>query len=99
MKNLLCALFNCHAGTGWRVCIHCQMKRVKRIKQLRHRNRAAMLGNGEVLVTTGDDDHGNRVGIPEVYNPVTDTWRQLTSSNRTQQLYAFMYQLPNGKVY
>ncbi|MEQ1758821.1 MAG: carboxypeptidase regulatory-like domain-containing protein [Vicinamibacterales bacterium] len=60
---------------------------------------AAMLGNGEVLVTTGDDDHGNRVGIPEVYNPVTDTWRQLTSANRTQQLYAFMYQLPNGKVY
>ncbi len=60
---------------------------------------ATPLGNGEILVTTGDDDHGTRVKIPEVYNPTTNTWRQLTTAEREQALYASMYQLPNGKVY
>jgi hypothetical protein len=60
---------------------------------------ATPLGNGEILVTNGDDDHGNRVTIPEVYNPDTNTWRKLTSADRSQSLYAFVYQLPNGKVF
>lgn len=60
---------------------------------------ATPLGNGDILVTNGDDDHGHLVTIPEVYNPTTNTWRQLTTANREQSLYSFVYQLPNGKVY
>lgn len=44
MKNLLCLLFNCHSGSGWRECSHCQLKRVKLMRRMRHRKRAMMLG-------------------------------------------------------
>ncbi|MCW5605113.1 MAG: hypothetical protein KIT18_11275 [Burkholderiales bacterium] len=44
MKNLLCTLLNCHAASGWHACARCQLRRVKLMRQLRHRRRAAMLG-------------------------------------------------------
>ena len=44
MKNLLCLLFNRHSGSGWRECSHCQLKRVKLMRKMRHRKRAVMLG-------------------------------------------------------
>ena len=44
MKNLFCSLFNCHSATGWRECPRCQLKRVKLMRQMRHRKRAVMLG-------------------------------------------------------
>ena len=60
---------------------------------------ATTLANGHLLATNGDDETGTLVTIPEVYDPATNTWRQLTAANRSQALYSFMYQLPNGKVY
>ncbi len=57
------------------------------------------LADGRVLATSGDDANGNRITTPEVYNPSTDSWIQLTGAVRNQGLYPQMYVLPNGKVY
>jgi PKD repeat protein len=55
------------------------------------------MANGRVLVTSGDDESKARVDVPEVYDPATNSWS--TTTARSQGLYPFMYQLPNGKVY
>jgi hypothetical protein len=57
------------------------------------------LADGRVLVTSGDDELTNRVTLPEIYDPVTDSWTVLSGADRNQILYPFMYVLPNGKVY
>lgn len=57
------------------------------------------LPDGRMLAVSGDDAQGNRVSIPTVYNPISNTWTQLTGATRTQSLYPLMYVLPNGKVY
>lgn len=59
-----------------------------------------VLPDGKVLAASGDDENGNRVTRPEIYDPATNTWTILnTAPVRTQNLYPFMYVLPNGKVY
>ena len=60
---------------------------------------ATTLGDGRVLAASGTDETKSKVRIPEVYDPVTNTWTELTNAGNTQSLYPFMYQLPNGKVY
>src|SRR5262245_15611555 len=60
---------------------------------------ATVLPDGRVLATSGDDATGIRVTIPEVYDPVSDTWTDLTGANRSQGLYPLMFVLPNGKIY
>ncbi|HEX2105388.1 MAG TPA: galactose oxidase-like domain-containing protein [Solirubrobacteraceae bacterium] len=55
------------------------------------------LPDGRALVTSGDDQTGTRVTSHEIYDPVSDTWTNVTS--RSMGLYPFMYVLPNGKVY
>ncbi|HYM82330.1 MAG TPA: carboxypeptidase regulatory-like domain-containing protein [Candidatus Limnocylindria bacterium] len=60
---------------------------------------ATLLPNGRLLASSGDDGSGNRVDLPEVYDPVADTWTVLTGAARDQGLYPFMYVLPNGRVF
>jgi galactose oxidase-like protein/carboxypeptidase family protein/flagellar hook capping protein FlgD len=60
---------------------------------------ATTLPDGRLLATSGDDEHGNRVTLPEIYDPIADTWTVLTGANRNQNLYPFMYVLPNGRIY
>src|SRR5919107_710054 len=55
------------------------------------------LADGRALVTSGDDQTGTRVDTPEIYDPASNTWKNVTA--KTLGLYPFMYQLPNGKVY
>jgi len=57
------------------------------------------LADGRVLSTSGDDAQGRRISTPEVYDPATNRWTELTGAVRTQGLYPHMYVLPNGKVY
>jgi hypothetical protein len=57
------------------------------------------LADGRVLATAGDGPNGFRSIIPEVYDPTTDTWTQLTGAVRDQVLYPFMFVLPDGRPY
>ena len=57
------------------------------------------LADGRVLATSGDAPDGSRSQIPEVYDPATNTWTQLTGAQRDQPLYPFMFVLPNGLVF
>src|SRR4029079_17388198 len=45
---------------------------------------ATTLANGEVLASSGDAPDGTRSTIPEVYDPVSNTWRRLTTAYRSQ---------------
>ena len=58
------------------------------------------LSDGRPLATSGDDANSNRVGIPEVYDPATDTWTVLPGADRGTGigLYPFIYQLPDGRI-
>lgn len=58
---------------------------------------ATTLADGQLLATSGTDQNKVKVTTPEVYDPGTDSWRTLTA--RTQPIYPWMYQLPNGKVF
>ena len=60
---------------------------------------ATTLSDGRVLVTAGwqTSNHSN-AGIPEIYNPATNSWTQLTSANNPFETYPFIYQLPDGRV-
>jgi chitodextrinase len=60
---------------------------------------ATTLADGKVLVTSGaDKTKTDIVPIPELYNPVTNTWKQLTAASRSIPYYSFVYQLPDGRV-
>jgi hypothetical protein len=60
---------------------------------------ATTLSNGQVLVTAGwqTQSHTN-AGIPEIYDPVANTWTKMTAANNPFETYPFMYVLPNGNV-
>ena len=60
---------------------------------------ATTLSDGKVLVTSGSNRTStDLVPIPELYNPATNSWKELTAATRTIPFYSFVYQLPNGKV-
>ena len=71
---------------------------------------ATMLPDGRVLTIAGDNIVQDRPGqphpfedasvnsLPEIYNPKTNTWTDLTSAKLTSPLYPFMFLLSNGKV-
>jgi hypothetical protein len=61
---------------------------------------ATVLPNGDVLTTSGDID--TIIGVntmPQVYQPSTGTWRDLTNARLSQQLYPWMHVAPNGQVF
>jgi hypothetical protein len=68
------------------------------------------LADGRALVFSGDniqsDDTppGNPLSfqsasLPEIYDPVTNTYKRLTSAQLTTPLYPFMFVLPDGRVF
>jgi galactose oxidase-like protein/glyoxal oxidase-like protein/Kelch motif protein len=56
------------------------------------------LPNGEMLVTSGEDENGNLNPIPEVWQ-LDGTWRELTTASRIQQYYPWMFVAPDGRVF
>jgi chitodextrinase len=60
---------------------------------------ATTLPDGRVLVTSGSDRTVNSYdSIPEVFDPKTNTWTELTGAGQTIPNYPFMFVLPNGNV-
>ena len=55
------------------------------------------MADGRTFVSSGDDEGKARVDTPEIYDPVADRWTSTTP--RSQGLYPFTYQMPNGKLY
>lgn len=60
---------------------------------------ATTLPDGRLLATSGDDINTDRVTIPEIYDPVTDTWSRLPGADRRQMLYPSMFVAPGGKIF
>jgi hypothetical protein len=60
---------------------------------------ATPLSDGRILVTAGwrTTSHSN-AGIPEIYDPTTNKWTQLTTANNPFETYPFIFQLPDGRV-
>ncbi|MET0564661.1 MAG: galactose oxidase-like domain-containing protein, partial [Gaiellaceae bacterium] len=71
---------------------------------------ATTLGDGRVLVVSGDNMILGRTGVPEpfidtsntlpeVYNPTSNTWTDLPQAQRFIPLYPFMFVMPDGRVF
>src|SRR5438477_110860 len=61
---------------------------------------ATTLADGRILATSGSiTDPGQQADIPEVYNPSTNTWTQLTGAQLVLPNYPFMFVLYNGRVF
>ncbi|HTT17809.1 MAG TPA: galactose oxidase-like domain-containing protein [Candidatus Sulfotelmatobacter sp.] len=60
---------------------------------------AITLSDGTVIVMGGwkTSEHTN-AGIPEVYDPVANTWTSMTNANNPFETYPFIYQLSNGNI-
>ena len=61
---------------------------------------ATLLPNGDVLVTSGSVD--NNLGentLPQVYQVLSNTWRNLTSAQLLLGLYPRMHVAPDGRVF
>ncbi len=57
------------------------------------------LPDGRILVTSGEIDcNGCFAPIPEVYDPQTDVWTQLTGASQGFPYYPHMFVLPDGRV-
>jgi fibronectin type 3 domain-containing protein len=57
------------------------------------------LSDGRVLVNSGyNTGAGDIVAVPEIYNPVTNTWGDLTAASKSMPIYPFIYQLPDGRI-
>ena len=60
---------------------------------------ATTLPDGRVLVTSGSTTCSTCIAdIPEVYDPATNTWTQLTNAQLSLPTYPFMFVLPDGRV-
>ncbi|HEV7172380.1 galactose oxidase-like domain-containing protein [Pedococcus sp.] len=60
---------------------------------------ATTLADGRVLVTSGaNTGSSDLVQVPEVYDPQSNTWTDLTTATRNIPYYPFMYQLPDGRI-
>ena len=57
------------------------------------------LANGDVLVVSGFTVTGTFNTLPQVWNPSTNTWRELTSAQLMLPLYPWMFLAPNGQVF
>ena len=59
---------------------------------------ATTLPDGRVLACSGNNENAQPNYIPDVYNPSTNTWTPLPSAERCQQLYPYMFVLPDGDL-
>ena len=71
---------------------------------------ATTLGDGRVLVVSGDNMILRRQGVPEpfidtsntlpeIYDPATAHWTDMPSAQRYIPLYPFMFVMPDGRVF
>ncbi|QEH32282.1 Chitodextrinase precursor [Aquisphaera giovannonii] len=61
---------------------------------------ATTLPNGSALVTAGSANNTlDYDPIPEVYDPVANTWTKLTGASQVIPNYPFMFVLPDGRVF
>jgi hypothetical protein len=60
---------------------------------------ATTLADGRVIVMGGwqTTNHTN-AGIPEIYDPVANTWTKQTNANNPFETYPFIYQLSDGRL-
>jgi hypothetical protein len=60
---------------------------------------ATTMGDGRVLVTSGATTCDACIAdVPEIFNPVTMAWTQLTGARLSIPYYPLSFLLPNGKV-
>ncbi len=60
---------------------------------------ATALPDGRVLVTSGETTcDGCIASIPEIYNPTTNSWSQLTNAPLNVPYYPHIFVLPDGRV-
>src|ERR1700675_2527313 len=60
---------------------------------------ATTLPDGRVLVVSGSTSCFTCIAeIPELYDPPTNTWTQLTNARLSMPLYPHMYVLPDGRI-
>ncbi len=57
------------------------------------------LPNGDVLVVSGDRSAGGNNDLPQVWQPASGTFRNLTGAVLSQPLFPKMFLAPNGKVF
>lgn len=59
-----------------------------------------LLSSGDVLVYGGEMTHaGHSAGIPEVYDPDTNTWRELPGADLPPPTYPWMFALPGDRAF
>ena len=57
------------------------------------------LPNGEALVVSGSMDTSMSMNtLPQVYQPATNSWRNLTGAQLDQPMYPMMFVVPDGRV-
>ena len=69
--------------------------------QPRHWATATVLPDGRVLVTGGSEHQNQLRGVgytPEIWNPVTDTWTQVSSEEKARLYHSSALLLPDGRV-
>jgi hypothetical protein len=60
---------------------------------------ATVLPDGRVLVVSGSTAcEGCIADIPEIYDPVANTWTSLPSARISMPLYPFIFVLPDGRI-
>lgn len=57
------------------------------------------LPNGELLVTAGAKEDATANLIPEIWSPVTGSWRRLTGASRSLPYYPWMFVAPDGRLF
>ena len=72
---------------------------VPRMAQRRWYPTATTLPDGRVLVTSGATTCFDCIAdIPEIYDPNTNSWTQLTSARLSFPYYPFIFVLPDGRI-
>ena len=85
-------------------------ERVQDMSNARWYPTATTLPDGRVMVMAGDNItlgynspevplKNSSFTLPEIFNPVTETWSSMPSASRRMALYPYMFVLPNGKLF
>ena len=60
---------------------------------------ATTMSDGRIFTIGGETNcFGCNAVIPEIYNPATNSWSQITTASRTVPWYPYTFVMPDGKV-